>query len=44
MLTNRIKWTDEDKEAYSWCINHGIKIGAIAAQKGLTLDLGKYVS
>ena len=31
---------DEDKEAYSWCINHGIKIGAIAAQKGF--DVGSW--
>ena len=25
------EWTDEDTEAYLWCINHGIKIGPFAA-------------
>ena len=28
------KRTDEDKAAYSWCINHGIKIGMLAASEG----------
>ena len=37
---DEIKWTDEDKQAYSWCINHGIKIGAMAAQKGF--DVGSW--
>ena len=35
-----IKWTVEDKKAYTWCINHGIKIGALAAQKGF--DVGSW--
>ena len=35
-----VEWTDENKEAYSWCINHGIKIGAIAAQPGY--DVGSW--
>ncbi len=25
------EWTDEDTEAYLWCVNHGIKIGPFAA-------------
>ena len=32
--SDEVKWTEKDKEAYRWCINHGIKIGVIAAQKG----------
>ena len=28
------KRTKEDKAAYSWCINHGIKIGMLAATEG----------
>ena len=35
-----IKWTGEDKEAYSWCVNHGIKIGALANQPGY--DVGSW--
>ena len=35
-----VKWTDEDKEAYRWCVNHGIKIGALAAQPGY--DVGSW--
>ena len=27
-------WTKEDKEAYAWCINHGIYISALAEGKG----------
>ena len=26
--------TEEDNKAYSWCINHGIKIGMLAASPG----------
>jgi hypothetical protein len=26
--------TEEDKKAYSWCINHGIKIGMLAVAPG----------
>ena len=37
---DEVKWTVEDKEAYRWCINHGIKIGVIAAQKGF--DVGSW--
>ena len=25
------EWTDEDTEAYLWCVNRGIKIGPFAA-------------
>ena len=39
-IADEVKWTNEDKEAYKWCINHGIKIGAIAAQKGF--DVGSW--
>jgi hypothetical protein len=28
------KQTDEDKKAYSWCINHGVKIGMLASFEG----------
>ena len=35
-----IKWTEEDKKAYSWCVNHGIKIGALANQPGY--DVGSW--
>ena len=28
------EWTKEDLRAYSWCINHGIYISALAATKG----------
>ena len=38
--SDEVKWTEEDKEAYRWCINHGIKIGVIAAQKGY--DVGSW--
>ena len=38
--SDEVKWTKEDKEAYRWCINHGIKIGVIAAQKGY--DVGSW--
>ena len=31
---DEVKWTDEDKEAYSWCINHGVTIGALATVAG----------
>ena len=24
-------WSEEDHQAYSWCLNHGITIGALAA-------------
>ena len=26
--------TEEDKKAYSWCVNHGIKIGMLAVSPG----------
>ena len=26
--------TEEDKRAYSWCVNHGIKIGMLAVAPG----------
>ena len=26
--------TEEDKKAYSWCVNHGIKIGMLAVAPG----------
>jgi len=39
-IADEVKWTNEDKKAYRWCINHGIKIGAIAAQKGF--DVGSW--
>ena len=29
------EWTAKDKIAYSWCLNHGIKIGVFAASPGL---------
>ena len=35
-----IEWTAEDKEAYRWCVNHGIKIGALANQPGY--DIGSW--
>ena len=25
------EWTDEDTEAYLWCVNHGVKISPFAA-------------
>ena len=28
------EWTKEDLEAYSWCINHGVYISALAEGKG----------
>ena len=28
------EWTDEDKIAYKWCLNHGITIGILAAAHG----------
>ena len=28
------EWTDKDKLAYSWCLNHGITIGVLAAAPG----------
>ena len=28
------EWTKEDLRAYSWCINHGIYISALAEGKG----------
>ena len=28
------EWTNEDLRAYSWCINHGIYISALAEGKG----------
>jgi len=28
-------WTNEEKKAYSWCINHGIYISALAAGPGM---------
>ena len=28
------EWTKEDLKAYSWCINHGIYISALAEGKG----------
>ena len=30
----------EDKEAYRWCVNHGIKIGVLAATPGF--DVGSW--
>ena len=38
--SDEVKWTKEDKEAYRWCVNHGIKISVIAAQKGY--DVGSW--
>ena len=35
-----VKWTAEDKEAYRWCVNHGIKIGVLANQPGY--DVGSW--
>jgi len=26
--------TEKDKKAYSWCVNHGIKIGMLAVAPG----------
>ena len=26
--------TEEDRKAYSWCVNHGIKIGMLAVAPG----------
>ena len=26
--------TEKDKKAYSWCVNHGIKIGMLAVSPG----------
>jgi len=28
------EWTEEDKRAYAWCLNHGITISVFAAGPG----------
>ena len=37
---DEVVWTKEDKEEYRWGLNHGIKIGAIAATPGI--DVGSW--
>ena len=37
---DEVVWTKEDKEAYRWCVNHGIKISVIAATSGF--DVGSW--
>ena len=29
------EWTDEDRVAYKWCVNNGIKIGPLAASNDM---------
>ena len=29
------EWTDEDRAAYKWCVNNGIKIGPLAASNDM---------
>ena len=31
-IADEVKWTNEDKKAYRWCINHGIACCVVWAQ------------